>query len=553
MKCVAYCRVSKDTDDQLNSLDNQIKHYTELFQKEGYQGAEVGMYYSKEGKKEIIDYIPSIFADEGISGTKLKNRGAFKYMLECAYRKEFDVILVKNVQRWARNVTDGSGILKKLKVMGIKVIFEDGNLNNLDHEMVINMFFSVAQEESRAKGTAVQFGIKKALEAGKFTATAPYGYEKENGYLKAIPGRLEVVRDIYGWYLEGKGITKIVKELNASNVPTQKGGKWAKTQIYNILSNPIYKGLHITHRVKNTDVNVDEVKERVDNVTYTFKQQKPVDENEWIIHLREDLRAVSDEIHEMAQEELQKRKELLGRNCRASSRHIFSNLLVCRNCGRTMRRKRLWGWKRKDGTRDFSVEWCCTNHDMFHNDICRFRNSWREEKLIERVKQEICKIRSNKDLLDGIFSEYIKSFFSTEEVSEKIRAVRNKLDEIKMEASANLKLFSRNIISEEQYKQQNDELQGSRKEMEKELAKLKRIDEARNRARKKYDNYVEFLEGVDLDKLDNSLLKKVIDRIEAYTIINGQGQQIKDIYVVWNMLDKSFDDVFYKIAKPLYI
>jgi len=552
MKCVAYCRVSKDTEDQLNSLDNQIKHYTELFQKEGYQGAEVGMYYAKEGKKEIIEYIPSIFADEGISGTKLKNRGAFKYMLECAYRKEFDVILVKNVQRWARNVTDGSGILKKLKVMGIKVIFEDGNLNNFDHEMVINMFFSVAQEESRAKGAAVQFGIRKAQEVGKFTATAPYGYEKENGYLKAIPERLEAIKNIYNWYLDGKGITKIVKDLNASNVPTQKGKKWSKTQIYNILSNPIYTGQQITHRVKNTDVNIDEVEEEINDIKYKFKQQKPVDENEWIRTRREDLRAISDEVFEKTQEELQRRKNLLGRNCRPSTKHIFSNLLVCRNCGKTMRRKKLWGWKRKDGTRDFGIEWCCVNHDLFHNDICQFRNSWREEKLIERVKGEIEKLRNNRDILDNVFSDYISSFYSNEEVLDRIIEIQRKLEETKAEISANLKLYSKNIISEEQYKQQNDELQNSKKLYEKELTKLKRIDEARNRARKKYNNYVEFLNNVDLDNLDNSLLKKVIDRIEAYTIVDEQGQQVKDIYIVWNMLDKSFDDVFYVKAKPLY-
>lgn len=552
MGCVAYCRVSKDTDDQMNSLDNQIKHYAELFRKEGYQGAEVGMYYAKEGKKEIIEYISSIFADEGISGTKLKNRGAFKYMLECAYRKEFDVIFVKNVQRWARNVTDGSGILKKLKVMGIKVIFEDGNLNNFDHEMVINMFFSVAQEESRAKGAAVQFGIKKAQEDGKFTATAPYGYKKEDGYLKAIPEELKAVKNIYDWYLEGKGVTKIVKDLNASDIPTQKGKRWSKTQIYNILYNPIYKGQQITHRVMNTDVNLDEVEEEIDEIKYKYKQQKPVDEKEWIRNQREDLRAVSDEVFEKTQEELQRRKELYGRNCRPSSKHIFSNLLVCRNCGKTMRRKKLWGWKRKDGTRKFGVEWCCVNHDMFHNDICQFRNSWREEKLIEKVKMEIEKLRNNKGALDSVFNDYIKSFYSNEKVSERITVIVSKLDEIKSVVSANLRLYSRNSISEEQYKQQNDELQSSKKLNEKELSKLKRIDEARSRAKKKYNNYVEFLNDVDIENLDNNLLKKVIDRIEAYTIINEQGQQIKDIYIVWNMLDKSFDDVFYVKAKPIY-
>lgn len=552
MKCVAYCRVSKYTDDQLNSLDNQIKHYTELFKKEGYEGAEVGMYYSKEGKREIIDYIPSIFADEGISGTKLKNRGAFKYMLECAYRKEFDVILVKNVQRWARNVTDGSDILKKLKVMGIKVIFEDGNLNNFDHEMVINMFFSVAQEESRAKGTAIRFGIKKAQEAGKFTATAPYGYAKEKGYLKAIPERLEAVKNIYNWYLEGKGIVKIVKELNASNVPTQKGRKWSKTQIYNILSNPIYKGQQITHRVMNTDVNLDQVTHKDGDKIYTYKQQKPVDENEWVRIHKEELRAVSDEVFEKVQEEHQKRRELLDRNCRPSSKHIFSNLLVCRNCGKTMRRKKLWGWKCKDGTRSFSSEWCCVNHDMFHNDVCQYRNSWREERLIERVKTEIEKLRNNKDILDNIFSDCIKSFYSNEEALEKIASMQRKLEETKVEISANLKLYSRNIINEEQYKQQNDELQINKKSLEKELVKLKSTDEARNRVKRKYNYYVEFLNSVDLNNLENSILKRVIDRIEAYTVINEQGQRVKNIYIVWNMLDKSFDDVFYKSAKSIY-
>jgi site-specific DNA recombinase len=553
MKCVAYCRVSKDTTDQLNSLDNQINHYTELFKKESYQGAEVGMYYAKEGKKEIIDYISSIFADEGISGTKLKNREAFKYMLECAYRKEFDIIYVKNVQRWARSVSDGSDILKKLKVMGVKVIFEDGNLNNFEHEMTINILLSTAQEESRAKSAAVQFGIRKAQEKGKFTATPPYGYIAENGYLKPVPEKLEVVTNIFNWYLDGLGITKIVKELNHLKAPTQKGGKWAKTQIYNILGNQIYTGKQVTHTVVNTDINIDKVTHKDGEKKYEFKQQKPVDEGQWITNYIEDLRVISDEVFNDTQEELNKRKELYGRDCRPSTKHIFSNLLYCRNCGRALRRKKLWGWKRKDGSRNFGVEWCCTNHDNFHNDICQFRNSWREEVLIERIKIEIEKLRSNKDNLDKMFKDYLKLFYSNEEVSEKIKEYEIQIDEIKTEISANLKLFSKNIIDEEQYKQQNDELQINKKSIESELKKLKKIDEARETAKKKYNNYVDFLNTVDVDNLDNTLLKKVINKIEAYTIIDEKGQQLKDIYIVWNMLDKSFDDIFYRSVKPIYI
>jgi len=279
-KCVAYCRVSSDSDEQLNSLDNQIKHYSELFRKEGFEGADCGMYYSKDRDNEIIKNIPSIFADEGISGTKLKNREAFKYMLQCAYRKEFEVIFVKNVQRWARSVEDGSAILKKLKVMGVKVIFEDGNLNNIEHEMVINMFLSVAQEESRAKSIAIQFGIRKAQSAGKFTSAPPFGYNLQNGYLRIIPDQAEVVKKIYNLYIEGLGGVRIARQLNNENIPTQKKKKWTPVQILYILENKIYIGKQITHTVVNTDINIDKVIHNEDGREYVFRQQQPVPEDD---------------------------------------------------------------------------------------------------------------------------------------------------------------------------------------------------------------------------------------------------------------------------------
>ena len=547
MKCVAYCRVSSDNPEQLNSLENQIKHYTELFNQIGYQGADCGMYYSKENKNEVVKYIPSIFADEGISGTKLKNRGAFKHMLECAYRKEFDVILVKNVQRWARNVEDGAGIIKKLKVMGVKVIFEDGWLDssNPANEATINILFVMAQEESRAKSTAVQFGIRKAQEIGKFTSGLPFGYKFNHGYLETVKEQLEIVQKIFDLYLCGWGSTKIVKYLNNEKILTQKGKLWSTPQIYNILTNALYTGKQITHKQVNTDINLD----RFIHDGQVYKSRKPVAEEDWIIIQKEELRVITDEAFAEVQLEYNKRKEMYGRNIRQSNANIFSNLLYCRNCGIAMRRKKLWGWKRKDGTRTFGVEWVCIQHDKYHNDICKFRNSWHEEILIERVKVEIEKLRANKENLDRMFSEYMQSFFSAEEVSGKILELQQQLDDLKAEVSTNLKLLSKNIIDEDQYKQQNDELQSSKKSMEAELNKLKKIDEARAEAKRKYNNYVDFLNNVDTDNLDNLLLKKVINKIETYTIIDEQGNEFKDIYIVWNMLDKSYDDMFYMNTK----
>lgn len=547
MRCVAYCRVSSDSTEQMNSLENQIKHYTELFNKNGFTRAECGMYYSKDKKNEVVKYIPSIFADEGISGTKLKNRGAFNYMLECAYRKEFDAILVKNVQRWARNVEDGAGILKKLKVMGIKVIFEDGWLDSLNpaNEATINILFVMAQEESRAKSIAIQFGIRKAQESGKFTSALPYGYKNNKGYLEPVQEQLDVVKNIFNLYLEGWGSTKIVKYLNGEKILTQKRRRWSTSQIFGIITNSIYTGKQITHRQINTDINLD----RFVHDGQVYKSRKPVSEDEWIINQIEELRIISNETFQEAQREYAKRKEMYITASRPSNANIFSNLLYCRNCGIAMRRKKLWGWKRKDGTRKFGVEWVCIQHDKYHNDICQYRNSWHEDVLIERVKNEIEKLRENKGSLDKMFSEYMQSFFSSEEVSEKIMELQTRLDEIKAEVSANLKLFSKSIIDEEQYKQQNDELQNNKKMIETELAKIKRIDHARNEVKRKYNNYVDFINKVDVNNLNNALLKRVINKIEAYTIKDEKGNELKDIYIDWNMLDKSFDDVFYLRAK----
>lgn len=553
MKCVAYCRVSKDTSDQLNSLENQIRHYTDLFKQKGYEGAECGMYYGKDGKEETVKYIPSIFADEGISGTKLKNREAFKYMLECAYRKEFDIIYVKNTQRWARSVEDGAGILKKLKVIGIKVIFEDGNINNFDHEMTINILLSTAQEESRAKSAAVQFGIKKAQEQGKFTSAVPYGYRKINGFLKPIQEQLEVVKSIFNLYLQGWGGIKISRYLNSMNIPTQKGKRWTQVQINDLITNPIYKGMQITHTVQNIDINISETSYSDGEKEYKYKSIKDMNENDWIINHIEELRAVPDEVFNEVQEERAKRKELIKKGSRPSSDTVFGNLLYCQHCGRAMRRKKLWGWKRKDGTRNFGVEWVCVSHDTYHNDICRFRNSWHEDVLADRIKNEIENIRDNRQMLENAFSEYVAQFLSSENVSLRVAELEAELEEIKAEIKANLKLYTRNIIDDEQYKEQNDELQAHKKELESQIVKLKRIDDAREEAKKKFNNYVKFIEKIDLENIDNSLLKRIIKRIEAYTYINDDGIEKKDIVIVWNMLDKSFDDIFYKKAKTIVI
>lgn len=545
LRCVAYCRVSKDSKDQLNSLKNQIGHYTELFEKEGYQGADCGVYYTKEGRTEAFAPLKSIFADEGISGTKLKNREAFKRMIEYAVRKEFDIIYVKNIQRFARNVEDGSGTLKKLKLIGVKVIFEDGNLNNYDDEMVINILLSAAQEESRSKGRAVQFGLHQAQKEGKWTAGEPYGYRKVNAKLEPIPEQIEVVREIFTLYHAGLGCNSISKRLNQNGKLTQKGVAWYPTLIYGIIGNPIYIGKQIAHRFENTDVNVESL------VYYGVKyhSQKETDESEWITTIREDLRAVDDDIFSAVQEEHKRRVELNGQKGRPSTKHMFSNLLYCHACNKAMRRKKLWGWKRQDGSRKMGVEWVCTTHDTLHNKGCPFRNSWHEDELIAKTQMEISRIKVDRSILEKQFDEYVKLFISSEQVADHVHALQEELDEIDEVCTTNLLLLTRKIISEEQYRKQNNTLQTQKRESEIMLHRYESLEIAQMNARKKHEVFMHYLDEVDSEHINNIMLKKFFNRIEAYTVTDENNHDVKGLHYVWNVVDQSEDDILLRKAE----
>jgi DNA invertase Pin-like site-specific DNA recombinase len=187
MRCVAYCRVSTPEVEQKNSLNNQIDYYTELFRTKGYTPAKIGIYCDSKGVTTQLD--SGVFADEGITGTKKKNRKAFQYLIKCSENKEFDIIYCKNIQRFARNVEEGAGILKRLKQLGIKVIFEEGNLDssNPSHEFIINQLLGLAQQESQSKSEAVKWGVRKAQKKGKWTSNTPYGYNRVGGFLQRNP------------------------------------------------------------------------------------------------------------------------------------------------------------------------------------------------------------------------------------------------------------------------------------------------------------------------------------------------------------------------------
>ena len=132
LRVAAYCRVSSDSADQLHSYAAQIRNYTEVIE--------------QHENWELID----VYADEGLTGTRMDKRDDFNRMLNDCRRGKIDLILLKSISRFARNTCDCLSVLRELSSLGVSVRFEKENINTetLTTEMMVSVYSALAQEES---------------------------------------------------------------------------------------------------------------------------------------------------------------------------------------------------------------------------------------------------------------------------------------------------------------------------------------------------------------------------------------------------------------------
>ena len=153
LRVAAYCRVSTDEEDQLNSLDTQIQYYT-----------------SKIAENPNWT-LAGIYPDEGITGTRTDKRDQFLKLMRDCEKGKVDYIITKSTSRFARNTVDSLSWIRKLRSMGIGIYFEEQNLDSLkaENEMLIGFFSVMAQSESESISANVKWGIQKRMRAGTYS------------------------------------------------------------------------------------------------------------------------------------------------------------------------------------------------------------------------------------------------------------------------------------------------------------------------------------------------------------------------------------------------
>ena len=226
-KVAAYCRVSTDSSDQLNSYRTQIGYYTNFIaQHPGWELAD-------------------IYADEGITGTSLEKRDEFKRMLQDCRAGKISRILVKSVSRFARNTLELLETTRELKDLGVVVVFEEQGIDTAQMlgEMQLTLLAMAAQEESTSISKNMKWSIQKRMDAGTYLGnTAPYGYRLEKGQLKIEETEAAVVRRIFERRLSGMGQVAITQELNRQGIQPRDGKPWTVYRVRYILSNERYIG-----------------------------------------------------------------------------------------------------------------------------------------------------------------------------------------------------------------------------------------------------------------------------------------------------------------------
>ena len=379
LRVAAYCRVSTEEEEQLNSYEAQCEYYTDKIM----------------SNKEWT--MAGIFADEGITGTSTKKRTEFLRMIRLCKQKKIDMILTKSIQRFSRNTLDCINYTKILRGLGIGVFFERENLDSLppESEFMITMYGAMAQSESESISSNIRRGKQMHAEVGtlKIPCNRLYAYEKdEEGEIHAIPEQAEVVREIYERYMSGASFRSLKDWLEENQIKTVLGtDDWSISVIKGILTNEKHCGDVLLQKTFCTDVISKKIVKNIGQMTQYYMP----DHHEGIVS-REQYNAVKAEMARQGALRSPSKTAVTGRSC-YTSKYALSDRLVCGECG-TLYRRCTW----TSLGRKYPV-WRCTSRLNYGTKYCGDSPTIKEEPLQNAILSAINSAMSIKSaLLDRI-------------------------------------------------------------------------------------------------------------------------------------------------------
>lgn len=483
LRIVAYCRVSTEKEQQLDSLEKQKEFFEEFARQNNYQ-------------------LVNIYADEGITGRQTKKRDEFNKMMRDAKKGTFDMVVVKDISRFARNTVDLLISVRELKTMNIEVQFISNSYKSLGNsEFILTVYGAIAQEESAGLSKKVKFGKDITAKRGR-VPNIVFGYnkmEKDKYNLEINEEEAKVVRDMFDMYVNKRyGVTKIARIFNERGIKTKREKTaFIGTAISRMLKHRIYIG--------------DVVNKQSEVVDFLTGRRKKLDEEEQITVKNEKLRIISDELYYKAQEIMEENtKKYLEPMLKhkTSDKYIFSTLIKCEHCGYSF-------FRENREYKNHYIRWKCKGKNAKGRKFCDNDVAIDEAELIEAIKKFFNSIITNRtEFITRTINKYNNILKEKNKEIKTEKDLQKNLDKLKKTKQKYIDMYTDEMIDKEEYNDLTKKINSQIKEIQAQMQMLKFSIADEDTVNKDIKSKIQEIEKIlEENDFTNEELKKVIDVI----------------------------------------
>ena len=483
LRVTYYARVSSESDEQLNSLGNQIQYYEDFIR-----------------RNAAWTFVPG-YIDEGLSGISTKRRENFNRMIDDAAEDTFDLIITKEISRFARNTLDSIQFTRQLLGCGVGVFFQNDNINTFDEdsELRLSIMSSIAQDELRKLSSRVKFGHQQAIKNNVVLGNSRiFGYRKENRRLVIDEEQAPMVRELFELYATDQYSMKQIEALFwEKGYRNLNGKKIAHTTMSNMISNPKYKGYYVGNKVKVVDM-------------FT-KKQKFLPPEEWVMFKDETGEVVpaivSEELWDQANAILRRRSDdVKNRQGVCNHANLLTGKLFCTCCGTAYYRR-----ESQDKQGHKNSKWVCSGKIKNGADSCGSFPIYEDE--IKPLLLDV--FRDTETSAEALIEEYVEMYRSLDrggKLEKQIVSLKKQLETVAQKRMKLLTFNAQGKLDDADFLAMNKQCSAEAKTLQAQLDELTAQQESAGNMRQQLDTIRTVLHNAQKDAAKGVITKEFVAR-----------------------------------------
>lgn len=494
LRVTFYARVSTTKEEQENSIENQITFFTDFIK-------------NNKNWTYVEGYVDRVRGEHAV------NRANFMRMIEDGKAGVFDLVLTKEVSRFARNTIDSLTYTRELLRAGVGVFFQNDNICTIDtdSELRLTIMSSIAADEVRKLSERVRWGHKRAIESGNVMGNNRiFGYDKNDCKLVINESEAEMVRLIFEEYATGKySVRKIEDILFNKGYRGRNGTRIHHNTISGIIQNPKYKGFYCGNKVKVVD--------------YRTKEQRFLPEDEWVMYKDETGEIVpaivSEELWDKCNEIFKERSAVVkSRERSIKDKSVFTGKIWC-----AADDKAYWRTSYSNSVSKGKpiYQWICSEKRRFGAQACA-SFSILEEDLYKMLSEHFKNIAENiEDYVDTFLKVYREADTSSNAQKE-LDSLRARLEKEKAKREKLLDAYTEDLITKAEFKERNDASNITISELEEDIFNIeKKVAESDDYVREleKIEKYFKEMYSPDRDMTHEEIDEMVLTIIDRINVI----------------------------------